>query len=457
MSMWKRYPLLIGSIVVLIVMASSLFWTRIPVEGYATPKASEADSFHFGYITKKSQIPDLSAWLSGQQGKAIFALPDQLYVPDPVKPLPFVYPVYDRSKSAEQFNQLYGYLPEESTPGMGRTVYSVDYGNARFFFLRTDQMTKEQAAWVQKGVKANPKQHHIALLDDTPGPDLWRALREAKIELVIAGSNVYGLEAAVVQEPSDFASMAQEGYGSWNPDASIDQPYILMLSYQGSDMAVKAATADGEALDQMELTGGGPISAGSMETVVVGIQQKWKYHRGDAHIKAVIPEGFDVTGENPITAPFHLPADDWRSPDFSDVEWKTGRAPFGHTDRLNEEKRLQTHFKPDPATPSYYFRHTFTLSEDPKGWKDMIAKLSYEDGLILYLNGEEVFRDGIRTGLILPSSLAIPNQGIWYREVSLRNHINKMRMGSNTLAVQVHRSHPGSPNLMFDMSLSYLR
>ncbi|MDR7317040.1 hypothetical protein [Brevibacillus nitrificans] len=189
----------------------------------------------------------------------------------------------------------------------------------------------------------------------------------------------------------------------------------------------------------------------------MGIQQKWRYHRGDASIKAVIPEGFDGTGENPITAPFHLPADDWRSPDFSDAEWKTGRAPFGHTNRLQEEKRLQTRFKPDPASPSYYFRHTFILSEEPKEWRDMIVKLSYEDGLILYLNGEEVFRDGIRTGLILPSSLAITNQGTWYREVSLRNHINKLRMGSNTLAVQVHRSHPGSPDFLFDMSLSYIK
>ncbi|MED1953968.1 hypothetical protein [Brevibacillus centrosporus] len=457
MSDRNRFPMLIGSTVVLLVMASSLFWTRIPIEGYATLKETGVDSFQFGYITKKSQIPDLHEWMSGQQGKAIFALPDQLYSPDPAKPLPFVYPIYDRTRSEEQFNQLYGYLPQQPTLDLGRTVYTVDYGNARFFFLRSDRQEKEQAAWVHAQAVTNPKQHHIALLDVPPSPVLWQALREAKVELVIAGERVYGLEATVVQEPSDFASKAHEGYGVWKPGASIDQPYMLMLSYQNDDMAVKATTADGEALDQMELSAGALAAASSTETVAVGIQQIWRYHRGDASIKAVIPEGFDVTGENPITTPFHLPADDWRSPDYSDAAWKTGRAPFGHTNRLQEEKRLQTRFKPEPASPSYYFRHTFFLSEAPKEWKDLIVKLSYEDGLILYFNGEEVFRDGIRTGLILPSSLAITNQGTWYREVSLRNHRNRLHMGRNTLAVQVHRSHPGSPNFLFDMSLSYIK
>lgn len=460
MSFLRRYPLWIGSMVVLIVMATSLFWTRIPREGYATATESGVDMFHFGYISAKSQIPDQLDWLQKRQGKAVFAIPDRLYSPDPVRPLPFVYPVYDRTKSADQFEQLYGYLPAESVPGLGRTVYPVDYGNARMLFLRADAMEQQQISWAQQLLGTKTKPHRVVLLNEEPDAgqtSLWRALREAGVELVIVGEDVYALEAAIVQEPSDFAPSPHAGYGRWTPGQSIEQPHVLMLDYTEKAMAIKAVTLDDQVLDQMELAPKDPEAMRSQERVAVGIQQEWRYHPADPGIKAVVPQGFDVTGENPITSLFHLPADDWRSPAYLDAEWKTGSAPLGFSNRLGEERRLGTRLKADPEYPAYYFRRAFTLADNPKDMKDLIVRLSYEDGLIVYLNGEEVFRDGIRTGLILPSSLAITNQAVWYRAVSLQNHINKLRVGSNTLAVEVHRSHPGSPNFLFDLSLSYLK
>ncbi|MDF2683683.1 MAG: hypothetical protein K0R47_4873 [Brevibacillus sp.] len=460
MSFLNRYPLWIGSLVVLIVMASSLFWTRIPQEGYAATTDSDVDTFHFGYITEKSQIPDQLDWLAERQGKAIFALPDHLYAPDPVKPLPFVYPVYDRAKSADLFDRTYGYLPAESVPGLGRTVYHVDYGNARILFLRSDVLVQRQISWLQQQMRINAKPHKVVLLNEEPLPEqekLWNALREVGVELVIVGEDVYALDAAIVQEPSDFAPSPHEGYGRWTPGLSIEQPHLLMLDYTNRGMAVKAVTLEERVLDQMELIPKDPVSMRSQEWVTVGIQQKWKYHRADPGIKAVIPEGFDVTGENPITSSFHLPADDWRSPAYLDADWKSGNAPFGYTNRLGEERKLNTRLKADPESPTYYFRRAFTLVDEPKDMRDLLVRLSYEDGLIVYLNGEEVFRDGIRTGLILPSSLAMTNQAVWYRTVSLQNHIDKLRVGRNTLAVEVHRSHPGSPNFLFDLSLSYLK
>ncbi|QRG66538.1 metallophosphoesterase family protein [Brevibacillus choshinensis] len=399
-------------------------------------------------------------WLKQRQGKAVFAVQDRLYAPDPQRPLPFVYPVYDHSKSADLFEKLYGYLPAESVPGLGSTVYHVDYGNARILFLRSDAMGQQQITWARQLLGAGAKPHKVVLFHDEPAAgqaNLWKLLREAGVELVIVGENVYARERAIVQEPSDFAPSPHEGYGRWTPGLSMEESQMLMLDYSEKGMAIKAMTPGEQVLDQMELNPKDAAAQRSREWVAVGIQQEWKYHLADPAMKAVIPQGFDVTGENPITTPFHLPADDWRSPAYLDADWKSGNAPLGFTNRRGEESKLNTRLKADPESPSYYFRRAFTLADKPKDMRDLILRLSYEDGLIVYLNGEEVFRDGIRTGLILPSSLAITNQAVWYRTVSLQNHIGKLRAGSNTLAVEVHRSHPGSPNFLFDLSLSYIR
>ncbi|QRG66539.1 hypothetical protein [Brevibacillus choshinensis] len=56
----NRYPLWFGSMVVGIVMVSSLFWTRIPQEGYVTTAEPDVETFHFGYITAKVVFPTCS-------------------------------------------------------------------------------------------------------------------------------------------------------------------------------------------------------------------------------------------------------------------------------------------------------------------------------------------------------------------------------------------------------------
>lgn len=459
MSFWKKYPLWIGSMAVIFIMASSLVWTRIPVEGYGATKESEPGLFHFGYLTPQTQISDLREWFAENRGQAVFATPDQYYSPDPSQPLPSVYPVYDGTSNADDFSQSFPYLPEGAVPGLGRTVYSVDYGDGRFIFLRSDKMVQEQTAWLRQQVTTNRKRHNVVLLDALTEQEakLWNTMRELGVELVLVRGDVFAAESLVVQEPSDFVESPHEGFGRWTPGVSLAHSHLLMLDYGLSGMAVKAVEPNGQVLDQMELAPVRLETAQSEETVAVGIQQEWRFHRAEGRIKAVIPSSFDVTGETPITSPFYLPPDDWRSPGFSDSDWKMGRAPFGHTNRLEEESKFRTLLKGESTSPAYYFRKTFTLADNPADLKDLRMKLSYEDGIIVYLNGEEIFRDGIRTGLILHSSLAATNQAVWYLPVSLTNHLHKLRKGSNTLAVQVHRSHPGSPNFLFDLSLSHLK
>ena len=64
-------------------------------------------------------------------------------------------------------------------------------------------------------------------------------------------------------------------------------------------------------------------------------------------------------------------------------------------------------------------------------------------------------RDGIRTGLLTHSSLAFHNEPAIYQSKDLSNHIPKLVKGTNVISIEVHRSHPKSPNLLFDLSLSY--
>ncbi len=148
-----------------------------------------------------------------------------------------------------------------------------------------------------------------------------------------------------------------------------------------------------------------------------------------------------------------MPAYDWRSPEYDDSAWKIGRAPLGHTNDRERQAYVQTSLEA-AKSPTYYFRKSFELDSDPGDLSGLYLNIAYEDGYVVYLNGQEVSRDSIRTGLLTRSSLAYANEFSFYRRIDLKAHLNKLVKGTNIIAVEMHRSHPGSPNLFFDFALS---
>jgi hypothetical protein len=148
------------------------------------------------------------------------------------------------------------------------------------------------------------------------------------------------------------------------------------------------------------------------------------------------------------------PANDWIALDHSEADWAQGSAPFGYG-----EPDLGTviSFGDDPSNKplTAWFRHTFEVT-DPGAIKTLKVSLRRDDGAMVYLNGQELFRDGLPDGIIEPSATARMVQGL-EEEVYHVRLLGKDRFmlhaGHNVLAVEVHQNESQSSDLIMDLEM----
>jgi len=154
------------------------------------------------------------------------------------------------------------------------------------------------------------------------------------------------------------------------------------------------------------------------------------------------------------------PGTAWRSRNFIPPPgWKIGVAQFGYGEG-DEATRVE-----DNPTPGYnaadtdryittFFRRTFII---PHAGEIGGAAVRFvrDDGLVVYLNGEELFRDNMGPGPITPGTPALV--GIGGVDESAWNvrrfDPKKLHDGENTLAVEVHQRDAASSDLSFDLEL----
>jgi hypothetical protein len=126
----------------------------------------------------------------------------------------------------------------------------------------------------------------------------------------------------------------------------------------------------------------------------------------------------------------------WRNPDFDDSGWSNGAAIFFHTSAfLPALKNTPL----NPVQPTSYFRTQFIFNGDTSQTHLALSPL-LDDGAVIYLNGTEVARVNMPDGSVSFKTLASAVVGdaalgdpIWIPSDSLR-------LGSNTLAVEVHQA-----------------
>lgn len=453
----KRYKMLAAVLLVFLLLTSSLLWSEVPMQTYQAAARDES-RFAFCLFPEQAEKLEIRAWMSDVPGADFCAGSDRLFQKGGPAPLSSFYPIYDGASSQEEFAASYPYLPSDALAGYGKTVYPVEYGKARLFFLdgaRMEAGDPAQLDWLRRAAAENRQPHTVVLVDEVPSSDLfWQAVEEVQASLVLTAREVYAYEPFLAQTAASYEGAARGRYGRWRPTEQISRPFLLALEGDASTLAVRAKDRTGATLDQLTLE----VSQGqgqAAETVAVGIQSFWRYHPAMPEIKAVVPEGYDLTGEHPILQPFALPPDDWRHPLYEDGTWRVGRAPFGYRNDDLGTSWIRTELEGRTGEAAYYFRTTFELADDPAAIRDLVLHVAFEDGYAAYLNGEEIARDGIRTGWIDAYSLAEANELVLYQRSSIRDHIGKLVKGTNTLAVEVHRSHPKAPNLSFDLSLSY--
>jgi uncharacterized repeat protein (TIGR01451 family) len=156
-----------------------------------------------------------------------------------------------------------------------------------------------------------------------------------------------------------------------------------------------------------------------------------------------------------------LPAADWNTTTYSDATWNTGNGELGYGDG-DETTCIPYGCNGDICNPTtncgkyitYYFRKDINIPS-LAGIGNFIFNYKRDDGIVVYVNGTEVFRENMPGGAVNNATLASSSIGNENTVVSFTlNGTGPFVAGNNTIAVEVHQNDATSSDLSFDMGLS---
>jgi hypothetical protein len=147
------------------------------------------------------------------------------------------------------------------------------------------------------------------------------------------------------------------------------------------------------------------------------------------------------------------PGPDWHATNTDTSAWKTGLAQFGFGD--GDEATWVDWRNPTNGQvfPAYYFLHAFTVP-DPLAHSNLVMRLQRDDGAIVHLNGEELFRDNMPAGPVNPLTYALqadPYDGLLWIPYWLAP--GRLQPGFNLFAVEIHNCCPQNEDISFDFAL----
>lgn len=149
---------------------------------------------------------------------------------------------------------------------------------------------------------------------------------------------------------------------------------------------------------------------------------------------------------------------EWIDEDFNDSSWKTGIAEFGYGDG-DENTIIDYGGNSSDKHITTYFRKTFTLNSEYAGALRFMINLLCDDGAIIYLNEKEVARINMPEGPVNYQTTALTTisdtNETRYQSFSVSPDI--LKLGSNTIAVEVHQAYASSSDISFNMELIALK
>ena len=156
------------------------------------------------------------------------------------------------------------------------------------------------------------------------------------------------------------------------------------------------------------------------------------------------------TGEN-------LDKTNWTALDYDPRNWKIGKAELGYGDG---DEKTTVEQGPEPSSKyrnTVYFLKTFNI-ESISTPKSMHVKLLRDDGAVVYLNGEELFRSNMPEGTIRYRSYSAKRTSTKNSRIFHPYFVEQpdLKKGKNVLAVEVHRGSRTDKDLSFNLEASII-
>ncbi|MDX2045896.1 MAG: AbfB domain-containing protein [Chitinophagaceae bacterium] len=167
------------------------------------------------------------------------------------------------------------------------------------------------------------------------------------------------------------------------------------------------------------------------QTSIFGFGSSWKYL---------------ITGTDQGTA--------WRGTGFSDAAWPSGSGELGYGDG---GETTVIGYGPSASSKyiTTYFRKTISIA-NVAAYASFTMNVRRDDGVVVYVNGTEVYRNNMPAGAIAYATLAsVPiGDADEFTPLTAILPIANFVSGSNVIAVEMHQILPSSSDLSFDMSLT---
>ena len=141
--------------------------------------------------------------------------------------------------------------------------------------------------------------------------------------------------------------------------------------------------------------------------------------------------------------------DTWNENAFNDSGWSSGPSKLGN------DHSPSTSVGNNPVEHTTYYRNTFNVA-DASIFSDISLRAIRDDGIVVYLNGVEIWRDNMPVGTVTHTTLANSpavggsDETTWYLSGDLSE---SLITGSNTIAVEVHQVNTTSSDLSFNLEL----
>ena len=142
------------------------------------------------------------------------------------------------------------------------------------------------------------------------------------------------------------------------------------------------------------------------------------------------------------------PAGNWKSLVFDETGWGSGNGPLGYGD--NQPTTVS--FGPNSGSkyPTTYFRSVLMVTN-----ANLVTSLKlgtqHDDGVVVYINGTEVYRDNMPEGAVTYgtwASTAIGDETTYFeKDVDPTVLVE----GKNQISVEIHQSTGNSSDISFDM------
>lgn len=142
----------------------------------------------------------------------------------------------------------------------------------------------------------------------------------------------------------------------------------------------------------------------------------------------------------------------WFSPGYDDSAWPTGQGVLADEECGCLPQPIRTPLADNSGRMTFYFRTSFDYSGSLQGLQLRLTTL-LDDGAVVYLNGQEIFRIGMPDGTPTYSTAAARTVSDANYEGPFTLPANALVPGNNVLAVEVHQVNSSSSDVVWAMQL----